>query len=151
MQELEHQFDIASFLSMSTKTIETYTGLPKKMAELASEREYDIPFLINDSSQEKDIIQFIERHHLHITQDGRFYHLIGENDIGKAVTMLASLYLQQYSTVDSINIGDSENDFSMLKKVNRPYLVKKTDETYASSDFPHAKGNEWSQGMARNY
>jgi predicted mannosyl-3-phosphoglycerate phosphatase (HAD superfamily) len=125
MQEQEHQFDITSFLSMSTKTIETYTGLPKKMIELASERQYNIPFLINDSSQEKDIIQFIGRHHLYITQSGRFYHLIGENDTGKAVTMLTSLYFQRYSTVDRIGIGDSENDFSMLKEVNRPYLVKK--------------------------
>lgn len=154
MQKLEDQFDINSFLSMSTKTIQKYTDLPKKMAELASEREYDIPFLINDPSQKDDIIKHVQQHHLHITEGGRFYHLIGENDKGKAVNMLTHLYLQQYSTVESIGIGDSENDFSMLTQVKKPYLVKRTDGSYASSNFPHAQGigpKGWNEIIEKEY
>ncbi|MFO8077891.1 MAG: HAD-IIB family hydrolase, partial [Thermoplasmatota archaeon] len=154
MQELEDQFDVISFLTMPTKTIEKYTGLSKKMAQLASEREYDIPFLINDPTQIDDIIQYIHQHHLHITKGGRFYHLIGENDKGKAVNMLTRLYHQHYSTVESIGIGDSENDFSMLKQVNKPYLVKKTNGSYASSNFSHAQGigpEGWHEIIEKEY
>lgn len=154
MRELENQFDLISFLTMSTKTIEKYTDLSQKMAQLASEREYDIPFLINDPKQIDDIIYHIHQHHLHITKGGRFYHLIGENDKGKAVNRLTSLYHQHYSTLESIGIGDSENDFSMLKQVNKPYLVKKTDGSYASSNFSHAQGigpKGWQEIIEKEY
>jgi len=140
MNALEEDFDLTSFQSMDNRTIIEYTNLPFDQAKLASEREFDIPFVLHDETQIEKIRNHIYDQDLSLTKGGRFYHLIGNNDKGKAVRILINLFKQKYDLIDCIGIGDSENDFSMLEAVNKPYLVKKPDGTYASNDFFHSDG-----------
>ncbi|MBS3802231.1 MAG: HAD-IIB family hydrolase [Candidatus Thermoplasmatota archaeon] len=140
MNALEKDFDLTSFQSMDNKTIMNYTNLPFDQAKLASKREFDIPFVLHNETQIEKISNRIYDQDLSLTKGGRFYHLIGNNDKGKAVRILINLFKQIYDLIDSIGIGDSENDFSMLEAVNKPYLVKKPDGTYASNDFLHSDG-----------
>jgi len=109
-------------------------------------REYGLPFKINNESQEQEIKRFIEKQGHRITQGGRYYHLLGNNDKGKAVTILSRLYQKKHGAIHTIGIGDSENDFDMLNVVDSPYLVMKEDGSYASSDYKPASGigpNGW--------
>jgi mannosyl-3-phosphoglycerate phosphatase len=140
MNKLLTLFDISSFLTMTVDEIMKVTGLPKDQAKLASQREFDIPFIINDETQLKEISKMIHNHHLCITKGGRFYHLTGNNDKGKAISLTTQLYKKQYGSIITIGIGDSENDFSMLNNVDKAYLVKKKDGSYASNNFLHVNG-----------
>jgi mannosyl-3-phosphoglycerate phosphatase len=79
---------------------------------------------------------------------------MGDNDKGKAVQILTHLFKKEYDTVETIGIGDSKNDFSMLKEVNNGYLVKRKDNTYASQDFNHVEGIGpigWSQVIKKEF
>ncbi len=140
MKNLEQKFNIESFISMNIKTIMKYTELPLNQAKLASKREFDIPFVMHDETQKNEIIEYIKNQNLHLTKGGRFYHLIGDNDKGKAVNALIDLFKKKYDSVESIGIGDSENDFSMLNQVDHAYLVKKPNHTFASDKFNHSDG-----------
>ncbi|MDT8273551.1 MAG: helix-hairpin-helix domain-containing protein, partial [Desulfomonilia bacterium] len=48
---------------------------------------------------------------------GRFYHLHGKNDKAEAVRKLISWYKKRSPRLFTIGLGDSPNDFSMLKEV----------------------------------
>lgn len=140
MNYLERNFNITSFLSMDTKKIMELTDLPYDQACLASQREFDIPFVLNKETDLTQIRKEVERQNLYITKGGRFYHLIGDNDKGKAVKIITNFFQKQYDAIQTIGIGDSENDFPMLNVVHKPYLVKRKDDTYASSAYPHVSG-----------
>ena len=140
MRELEQKFNLESFLSMDTNTLMEKTDLTLKQANLASKREFDIPFVLYDEKEEKRVIKYIYDQGLQCTKGGRFYHLMGDNDKGKAVSKLIRLFKRKFDSIDTIGIGDSENDFSMLTQVDHGYLVKKPDNTFASNEFNHSDG-----------
>jgi predicted mannosyl-3-phosphoglycerate phosphatase (HAD superfamily) len=50
------------------------------------------------------------------------------------------LYKKKYGEIITVGLGDSENDFKMLDKVDRPYLVMRMDRTYASDKYFKAGG-----------
>lgn len=140
MDELENRFDISSFLTMTVESIMRVTNLSRDQAKLASQREFDIPFIMNDETQLPEIARTIKKQQLFLTKGGRFYHLTGDTDKGKAVTRLSELFQKQYGSLVSIGIGDSENDLAMLRQVSKPYLVKRPDGSYVSNLFHHANG-----------
>lgn len=140
MNRIENEFDVASFLSMSVSQLMNVADLSKKDAQRALKREFDIPFIIRNKNQKNDIKNVIKKNNLNIVEGGRFFHLIGENDKGKAVSLLTSLFNRVFDTVETIGIGDSANDFSMLHAVDKPYLVMKKDQSFASETFPHSNG-----------
>ncbi len=64
---------------------------------------------------------------LQITAGGRFYHLTGKNDKGKAVELLISLYRLKFGNIVTVGLGDSDTDLPMLKVVDYPVLVAHPD------------------------
>jgi mannosyl-3-phosphoglycerate phosphatase len=58
---------------------------------------------------------------------GRFHHILGKNDKGKAVEMLKELYENEFFSITTIGIGDSLNDLPMLRVVDRPIFLNKED------------------------
>jgi mannosyl-3-phosphoglycerate phosphatase len=116
---------IRGFSDMSLGEISGLTGLDPGGARLASLREYDEPFIIQhrkDPDIEK--IRFAARKRgLRITKGGRFYHLHGRNDKGEAVRILIAWYRETFDGAFTIALGDSQNDFSMLKQADQPVLI----------------------------
>ena len=99
-------------------------------ARMAKERDFDEPFIFEGSNAEiKKLRHAIEQKGFNVTQ-GRFFHILGNSDKGKAVSILIDLYKKQYDEVVSIAIGDSPNDIPMLEKVDYPVIVKKPDGNY---------------------
>jgi mannosyl-3-phosphoglycerate phosphatase len=133
---------IKSFLDMSIEELMIETNLTRNLARRAQKREYDIPFkIMHHKKQDTFIIkEKIKEAGYKFTKGGRFAHITGNNDKGKAVRVLLNLYKKQFKDINSIALGDSENDFPMLKMVDRGYLVQKPDRTYASNKFIKAKG-----------
>ncbi|MCA9811032.1 MAG: mannosyl-3-phosphoglycerate phosphatase, partial [Candidatus Dadabacteria bacterium] len=95
-------------------------------AELVRKREYGEPFVVGGGIEaEKTVIGEIEKRGLRHTQGGRFHHILGRNDKGKAVSILKGLYVKEWGLVETAGIGDSLNDLPMLKAVDIPILVRK--------------------------
>jgi mannosyl-3-phosphoglycerate phosphatase len=128
---------VIGFKDLKIKQIAAMCNLPYQEARLAKKRDYDEPFYFLDEIKEKEI-QAIEREFkrsgLNLTKGGRFFHLLGRNDKGKAVRLLNNMYRENWN-VDplTVGIGDSLNDLPMLKAVNIPILVKQKDNAYDKS------------------
>ncbi|MBW1679388.1 MAG: HAD hydrolase family protein [Deltaproteobacteria bacterium] len=67
---------------------------------------------------------------LNLTQGGRFFHLLGDNDKGKAVRIVIEIYRRSFPELKTIASGDSYNDFPMLQMVDLPILVQKPGGVY---------------------
>jgi mannosyl-3-phosphoglycerate phosphatase len=81
-----------------------------------------------------DVLQEMASHSLlQVTRGGRFYHLMGNNDKGKAAQLLRDMYQNQQEYPTTVALGDSLNDLPLLEVVDYPILVKKHDGSYDSS------------------
>ena len=121
---------IVGFGDMTAEEIAKDSGLPLYLAQLAKKREYSEPFKILCGS-EKEILDAISDEGLCYTRGGRYLHALGNCDKGKATSILKKLYLQQFKRIFSIGVGDSANDLTMLKIVDKPFFVNKTADKNA--------------------
>lgn len=74
-----------------------------------------------------------------MTSGGRFHHLTGPVDKGKAVRQLLGLH---EGPVFSMALGDSANDLTMLQAVDRPVIVPRPDGSSSATlvgGLPHAR------------
>jgi mannosyl-3-phosphoglycerate phosphatase len=122
---------IRGFSDMTAKEIAELTGLDEGSAKLAMERDYSEPFLINeDGKYTATIEKEINLKGYRYTRGGRFHHILGGNDKGKAVKILTDLYKQKFGSIKTVGIGDSLNDLPMLEAVDIPILVQKSKGIY---------------------
>ena len=124
----ESKVEIRGFCEMDVEEIIKWTQLPGEEARLASLREYSEPFVFMDRADKFALLEeIVKRKGFKMTKGGRFYHLMGDNDKGKAVHILKLIYQQNHphKALISIGIGDNLNDFPMLQNVDVPVLVKK--------------------------
>lgn len=126
---------LIGFGDMSAQEISELTGLSIEDAELAKMREYDEPFIIK-SGREDEVIYAIRLKGYHVTK-GRFLHIIGKSNKGRAVTILKGLFRRKHGEIKTIALGDAWNDLSMLEKADIAIIVKKPDGTYDSDVVVH--------------
>lgn len=119
---------VRGFGDMTLDEVASLTGLTKHEAALAMQREYDEPFVFPDASDEL-LLQAIEASDLKLTQ-GRLFHIMGNHDKGKAVTILRRFFDQKQGPVAIIGLGDSLNDLPLLAAVDQPVLIRKEDGTH---------------------
>lgn len=132
-----HSLEVKGFGDMTADEVAEDTGLSLEEAERAKRREYDEAFKLIGNKEQK-LIQFIKEKGFNYTKGGRYYHLMGKSDKGRAVRILTDLFRRKYGDMVTIGIGDSENDFKMLDNVSRPYLVMKKNKTYTSDKYMKA-------------
>jgi mannosyl-3-phosphoglycerate phosphatase len=119
---------IKGFSDLTEKEISSLCALDLKKAERAKKREYDEPFIIEGGEKEIEIVKRkIEEKGMTYAWGGRFHHLLGKNDKGKAVEILKELYENQFFSIFTIGIGDSLNDLPMLSVTDRPIFLKAED------------------------
>lgn len=131
---------LRGFSDMSAAEIAELTGLGLDGARLAARREYDEPFVFPtaDGAGSRVLDEAARARGLQILSGGRFYHLQGSNDKGRAVRMLMAHYRRRSGPVLSIALGDSPNDFSMLEKVDYPVLIRSArDYSYLKKHIPN--------------
>lgn len=117
---------IRGFSDMNLQEISRLTGLDMASSELAAMREFDEPFIVEreDGLDLSSLYKRVAEKGLKVTKGGRFYHLHGKSDKGKAIKKLTSWYREVSPGLVTIGLGDSPNDFSMLKQVDEPILVR---------------------------
>jgi mannosyl-3-phosphoglycerate phosphatase len=137
LQEIEKElgWELRGYGDMSVEEVAARTGLSRQEAELAKQREYDEPFIVEGSGcQEKAIIEAINTRGLHCTKGDRYFHLMGPHDKGQAVRYLVRCYQRRASddgkALNTVAIGNSLNDLPMLAAVDEPILVQQADSSY---------------------
>lgn len=129
----EARVALVGFHEMDLDQIIEHTGLDRRQARLAAKREYDEPFLMPGNPSPaavKKVTQLAVRQGFRVMKGGRFYHLIGRSDKGRAVRILTQLYRMAHQIEVFIGLGDSGNDLSLLQNVTIPVLMAKSDGTF---------------------
>jgi len=120
---------IRAFHELSDKELASLSGLSREEAALAKKREYDEPFVIEGGIEEIEIVRRkIGERGLNYVWGGRFHHILGKNDKGKAVEILKGLYKKEFHAVVTVGVGDSLNDLPMLNVVDHPIFLKGKEE-----------------------
>jgi len=124
--------EIRGFGDMTAQEVSEDSGLDIESAELSKVRGYDEPFKIVSKDERcfENVLEEIQNRGLGYTTGGRYSHIMGDNDKGKAVSILADIFRHEYDELTTIGLGDSLNDLPMLEAVDVPVLVQKPDKTY---------------------
>jgi mannosyl-3-phosphoglycerate phosphatase len=125
---------LRGFSDLSAEDVARLTGLSLDEAARAKKREYDEPFILDDPATSLDTVrEMAESVGLSITR-GRFFHLTGDNDKGRAVRLIKDIYARTDGIAPrSIGLGDSPNDLPLLENVDLPVLVQKPGGRYEPS------------------
>ena len=128
---LKHEYNIRGFHNISRQEIQSLTGLCGQELNMALSREYSIPLLFDERSEEI-LKEEIDNFNLQILYGGRFMHLLGKTNKGKAMKLILRGYEAKLGRADlkTIALGDSLNDYAMLKEADFPILVKRHDNSY---------------------
>ena len=121
---------LRGFGDMTVEEIAERCGLTRQDAALAAMREYDEPFIGIEEGMLPRVVQEAEARGFQVVSGGRFYHLVGGSDKGRAVRALRSLYEVSRGRVSTIGLGDSANDEPMLRAVDIPVLVRRPDGSH---------------------
>jgi mannosyl-3-phosphoglycerate phosphatase len=110
--------EFESFSDMSLARISEVTGLSAQDAELSAQRLYGEPLLWLSSSQRRDeFVKCAKGWGASPLIGGRFLHLCGDTNKGKALIHLSNEYRQQFrlDALTTIALGDGDNDVAMLE------------------------------------
>lgn len=123
---------IRGFGDMTVEEVAGLTGLTPAEARLAKIREFDEPFIMEGGSRE-EARRLVEESGYLFTS-GRFFHITGHSDKGKAIEILSTFYRSVYGKIATVGVGNSANDIPMLKMVDYPVLVMNEDGRYEDVD-----------------
>jgi len=133
LQELRQELGLAvtGFGDLTAVGVAELTGLPLTEADLARRREFDEPFAFDNPSEPRtaDFLCAIAARGLHWTR-GRFFHILGDNDKGRAARMLTEFFQRGQPPLTTVGIGDSLNDLPLLEAVDIPVIVQHDDGSH---------------------
>ena len=133
---------VRGFAGLTPLALKRLTGLSRREAERALEREFDEPFLIDGYGRPEAVIRCARAHGLRIRRGGRFFHLAGGSDKGRAVRVLVGLYEADGVHVRTLGLGDAETDLPMLLAVDEPIVMPRSDgslDPTLAAELPRAR------------
>lgn len=126
-------FAVKGFGDMTVHEVAEIGHMSMAEAEMAKERDFDEPFIFEGNQEETQrLFKAIKSRGFYYTK-GMFFHILGNSDKGKAVSIVINLYTRQFGEITTVAIGDNYNDIPMMKEVDYPILVQGPDKTYAVS------------------
>ncbi|HEY7515071.1 MAG TPA: HAD-IIB family hydrolase [Vicinamibacteria bacterium] len=114
---------LRSFTRLPLEEAAALTGLDLEATALAQDRRYDEPFLLDDPSALPAVEAAARSRGLRVTRGGRFHHLTGPTDKGRALRVLLGLYATAGRSFRTLALGDSTNDLPLLQAVDRAIVV----------------------------
>ena len=114
-----------SFAKATLADIVTLTGLAADAAARATQRQYGEPLAWHGTDAERaQFIAELRQLGANVMEGGRFIHVSGDCDKGKAMSWLAEQYqLAFQAPVMTIAAGDGQNDIAMLESADIAVLV----------------------------
>jgi mannosyl-3-phosphoglycerate phosphatase len=147
---------IKGFSDLTEEELTSLSGLSLREAEFAKKREYDEPFVIEGGDREVEIVKKkIEEKGMNYVLGGRFHHILGKNDKGKAVEILKELYENEFFSISTVGIGDSLNDLPMLLAVDHPIFLREEEDSspeipFKNMIFAEGTGSKaWNEAILR--
>ena len=123
-------FSFKGFYDFSVEELTLETGLSTSAAILAKQRLASEPLKWLDSVRNLMVFkQQLEVEGLQLVQGGRFLHVMGQNDKSLAMAWLLDRFKQQQK-MQTIALGDSENDSRMLEQADYAGIIRKVDGSY---------------------
>jgi mannosyl-3-phosphoglycerate phosphatase len=112
--------EIIFYTDLPAEELSAISNLPLNEAVLSKKRDYDLPFIIKESSDvnDEDIHSSAGKAGLYVTKGGRYYHILSQSDKGKAVQYLKKEYSKYFDPILSVGLGDGPNDLEMLQNVD---------------------------------
>ncbi len=131
LKELQRQgFKVRGFGDMTVEEVMNITGLSREEAVMSQARDFDEPFIFEGSDEDRRrLFAAVLAKGLRYTE-GRFFHITGDSDKGRAVALLIQCYRTQFGEIVTAAVGDRRNDLPMLEQVDYPFLVQKPDGSY---------------------
>lgn len=132
-QELD--VSIRGFHQMTDEEVARETGLSLREAHMARQRETGEPFRFTsaNASAIRAFLRRAQERGYTVQRGGRFWHFTGSCDKGLAMSVLIGFYRLAWQTrIFTVALGDSANDLTMLRLVDRPILIPKADGTFDS-------------------
>lgn len=120
---------VRGFASLGRAEVQRLTGLSGGAARLALEREHDEPFVLDDEASIAALSAAAKDRKLKVTRGGRFFHLTGGSDKGRAARVVMGLFEAVGRRLTSIGIGDAPNDLALLTSVQHPIVIPRPDGT----------------------
>jgi mannosyl-3-phosphoglycerate phosphatase len=123
---------VRGFSDMTPEEVARETNLPLELARLAARREFDEPFrfLADEERHAAGLAAWAASRGLRITRGGRYWHLHGATDKGRAVRLLRELFERKLGPIRTLGLGDSPNDLPLLSAVDVPVAVRKPDGSF---------------------
>ena len=137
---------VRGFASLPRETVAALTGLAGGAVDRALAREYDEPFIAAEPGAVPRPVDAATARGLRVTRGGRFCHLTGETDKGRAVARLLEILAAGGESLTSVALGDSPNDLGMLQIVDRPIVVPRPDgapDAVLAGRLPKAELAPW--------
>jgi mannosyl-3-phosphoglycerate phosphatase family protein len=116
-----------TFQQAGIKGIMEMTGLDAAAAARASQRDYGEPVSWHGTAEQKQaFIKRLAALGASVLQGGRFMHVSGNCDKGKALQWLTRQYQADAPDSDftTVAVGDSQNDIAMLEAADIALLVR---------------------------
>jgi mannosyl-3-phosphoglycerate phosphatase len=123
-----HGFDFVGFGDVDAAGVAELTGLGLHEAALAKQRAGTEPLVWRDTDAAfARFEQQVRDAGLHVTRGGRFVHVMGHTDKGRAVPYLRARYQAQHPdrAWTTVGLGDSANDLPLLAAVDIAIVVRK--------------------------
>jgi len=118
--------DFAGFSDWTAQQVVEHTGLSLQAAHDAKQREFSEPLLWKGNDEELRLFRgAVQERGLKLLQGGRFLHVLGDTDKGKAIIWLKAAYEGEADKpLTLVALGDSDNDVDMLEAADIAVLVR---------------------------
>jgi mannosyl-3-phosphoglycerate phosphatase len=127
----KNKWNFEGYSDWTIATVIEHTGLTKEDATRSHKRQFSEPILWHDNEDNFSLFcQAIEKNNLRVIRGGRFIHILGQSNKGKALHFLQST-LYDKNPPKLVCLGDSYNDLDMLHIADIPVLVRSP-----AHDFP---------------
>jgi mannosyl-3-phosphoglycerate phosphatase len=135
LQEIREIFHI-EFIAvhdLSLPELAQKVGISINDAKLMASREYSETILEININKLDKLKKILNDRGLRILQGTRYNTVSSLHDKGSAISILKKLYSIKYENkkIESIGIGDAFNDIPMFENVDKPFLVRNIQNSYA--------------------
>lgn len=134
LQHLREQYNYSfkGFSDFTVAELMNQTSLTEQEAKQAKQRQASEPLKWMDSQQNLALFeQQLADQGLQLIQGGRFLHVMGNNDKSLAMAWLLNKFKQQQpQPIQTLALGDSQNDLRMLEQADFAAVIVKSNGNY---------------------
>ena len=133
-------YRFSGFADYDAPTLCKITGLSLGEAELALQRDYSEPIRWDDSAGRwLEFTELLAAEGLQALKGGRFIHIMGAADKGRAMAWLTSCLYPSEPAPRVIALGDSGNDIAMLARADIGVVVRSPHHAPPHISAPQGK------------